>query len=252
MELETILETIGLEPKGAKVYLACLQLGQETAFNIAKKSGLKRPTVYVILDKLISEGLIAVTKTRKATYYSPLAPQKLIGYFKEKEKKLENALPDLESLYNIRPQKPKIQVFEGKSGIEVIYREVVDSLKKYKEVLSYGTLAHFNSAYQNAMVYWLNEAKNKNYKIREILTQDGSEIEYIKAIKKNKNHNHQLRLMPKDLKFINNDNIIYGNKLAIFSVQKDLFVILVESEDIINSYRNFFEMAWKQAVKVKK
>jgi sugar-specific transcriptional regulator TrmB len=252
MEIENTLTDLGFKPKEVKIYLTCLQLGSETAFNIAKKSNLKRPTVYVILDNLLKKGLVTITKTRKATLYSPVNPKRLIKFFKEKESQLEDSLPELESLYNARPQKPKIQIFEGAEGITAVYTEIVESFKK-GEVLCYGSIDHFISNYQNVMDLWQKEAKNKKHKIRELFNISDSDYakKYIKEIKQLKNPNHLQRIMPEGKKFINNDNIIYSNKLAIFSTDKDLFVIVIESADIVNSYRAFFDLAWEQAKKIK-
>ena len=53
MELYQQLKQLGLEEKQAKIYLASLELGPDTAQNIAYKASLKRPTTYVILEELI-------------------------------------------------------------------------------------------------------------------------------------------------------------------------------------------------------
>ena len=53
-----LLSSIGLQQKEAKVYLALLELEQGTVSKIAKLSGLKRPTIYLILDDLIKNGYV--------------------------------------------------------------------------------------------------------------------------------------------------------------------------------------------------
>ncbi len=248
MELENLLQKIGLTSKESKVYLSSLQLGQDTAFNIAKKAEIKRSTCYVILDSLIEKGFVTTLKTKKALLFIPQEPAKLLNMLKEKEDSLNEALPELIGLFNLSPQKPKIQVFQGKTGIETIYQEVIDSLKK-SEVLTFGTLAHFKSAYQNLMKKWYKATKNKRFKIREIITQEAFSTNYFKKIKENKNLNHQIKFLAKDKKIFDNDNIIYANKLAIFSTKKELFVILIESPAIVNTYRILFDLAWQSAKK---
>jgi sugar-specific transcriptional regulator TrmB len=246
MELENLLQKIGLTPKESKVYLSSLQLGQDTAFNIAKKAEIKRSTCYVILDSLIEKGFITILKTKKALLFIPQEPAKLLEFFKEKEDLLKEALPELIGLFNLSPQKPKIQVFQGKTGIETIYQEVIDSLKK-SEVLIFGTLEHFKNAYQNPMKRWQKATKNKRFKVREIITQEKFNIKYLKQIKENKNPDHQIKVLPKDKKIFDNDNIVYANKLAIFSTKKELFVVLIESPSIVNTYRILFDLAWHSA-----
>ena len=56
MDIQEALRNFGLNDKEARVYVALLELGQTTAYAIAERSGLKRPTVYVILDDLRQKG----------------------------------------------------------------------------------------------------------------------------------------------------------------------------------------------------
>lgn len=250
MELEIILKSIGLNLKEAKVYLACLQLGEETVFNIAKKAEIKRPTTYLILQSLAEKGLVSLKRTKKATYYNPISPKRLVVMVRTKIKGLEEVLPQLEALYRERPQKPSIQIFEGKEGMTTIYQDVINSLEVDQEVLCYSSLIQFKQTYERQMKDWLRATKNKKYRIREIINEGEYEREYFERIKKNKNPNHQIRVFPSVLNLIDNDNIIYDNKLAIFSFQQEeLFVIVIESNNIVKSYRNFFELAWRQAKK---
>ena len=55
MENIKALEKFGLSEKEAKVYLACLELGEDTASDISLKSNLPRTLIYDILEKLIDE-----------------------------------------------------------------------------------------------------------------------------------------------------------------------------------------------------
>ena len=62
MDLIKNLKEIGLSENQAKVYLACLQLGQDSVLNIAKSAELKRPSVYLLLEELENKGLISQVK----------------------------------------------------------------------------------------------------------------------------------------------------------------------------------------------
>jgi sugar-specific transcriptional regulator TrmB len=248
MELENLLQKIGLNSKEAKVYLASLQLGQDTVFNIAKKAEIKRSTCYVVMDSLIEKGFVSTLKTPKALLFIPQPPDKLLEVLNDKEESLKEALPELVSLFNVSPQKPKIQVFQGKSGIETVYREITKSLGG-SEVLAFSDMLHFKDAYQDLLDKWYKLMKNKRFKSREIINHNSFSNAYIKRVRQNKNPNHQVRFFPKDKMILNNDNLIYENKLAIFSTKKELFVILIEHPAIVNTYRVLFDMAWKDAQK---
>lgn len=53
---EQQLKQLGFSDKEAKVYMASLELGPDTAQEIAKKAGVNRTTTYVIIEKLIKKG----------------------------------------------------------------------------------------------------------------------------------------------------------------------------------------------------
>lgn len=247
MEIEKILITLGLTEKEAQIYLVLLQVGQDSVFNIAKKSELKRPTVYLILDSLLQKGLASILKTPKAILYSATSPKKLEYQVEEQKNNLEKILPTLETIYNLEPNKPKIQIFQGANGLKTIITEIIETLKPNQEIICYGNidyLYHPGSVYKEIADLWISKSTNKLYKIREIInTSEHSKI-YSTNISKMKNQNHQIRFAPNNLNF-ECDNVIYGNKLAIFSTQKDLFVVVIESEPIVNSYRQVFEALWQ-------
>lgn len=250
MQIEEVLEIIGLDEKEAKVYLASLKMGQDSAYNIALKSGLKRSTVYFILEKLKKHGIVSIKKTPKVTFYSVISPTKLLLKIEKQKDSLEKVLPELDRFYHEQPHKPSIQVFEGREGVELVYNEMAENVRKGKEVIYFGSTTHFLNDYKDMLDQWAKEMKNKSYHARELLIKEElKNSDYLKKIKANNNPNHQIRFFPRGIEFSENDNMIFGNKLAIFSLKKEVFAILIESENIANSYRNFFEMAWRRTKK---
>lgn len=254
INIENILEAIGLKDKEAKVYFACLQLGEDTAFNISIRSRIRRSTCYFVLDKLITRGFISIKRTPRVTFYSAISPTTLLLKIEKQKDSLEKVMPELDKIWTEQPHKPSIQVFEGYEGVAQVYREAGEQIQKYEEFLYFGSTKHFleDEKYKGLLDLYLKEMKNKRYRAREILVQDELEgSDYLEQIKVNNNPNHQIRFFPKGIKFFENDNMIYGDKLAIFSLKKEVFVMVIESENIAASYRNLFELAWEGAKKYK-
>ena len=243
---------LGLNEKEARVYLAGLQLGQDTAYNIARKAAMKRATVYFVLDRLIEKGFVSTKQSRKAMYYSVATPDKLIKILERKRQSLENILPELEDIVAAQKYRPSVEVYEGEEGVLLVYNETTEYIKKYKEVLFYGSAKHYDSpAMQQGLDLWASNLKNKRSKGREIL-ELGEPVakKYAARIAKQGNPNHQIRFMPKELRWDQNDNIIYGNKMAIFSPRGKIFAIVIESEPIVNNYRTMFELAWRSTQEI--
>lgn len=245
--MEEVLKEIGLSDKEAKVYLACLTLGKDSVYDIAIQAGLKRPTVYLVLNDLLEKGLVSIEQTTKAKLYSAVHPKKLLSDIEVKRRKLEASLVDLESIYNRRSEKPKVRTFEGIKNVEVLYDEISDFAKSKKnEVLSFGTIEFIESVHPAQFKYWKKSIHRHQSHIREILNGDDANKAYSVEMEEN-NPNHQIRFLSDINAPFGNDNLIFGNKLAIFSSQNEFFVIVIESESIVQSFKSFFELAWQSA-----
>jgi len=248
MTLEKQLQQLGFHEKEAKVYLASLQLGQDTAYHIAQKCGLKRATVYFTLNLLVERGLVSIWKTKKATLFRAANPKKLFTQLKQKEETLAEIFPLLQSIYNFDEDWPNIQVFEGQEGVRQIYAEIVEYLARGKEIQCWGDISHVFDYLEDITEKLFRETKTRKYKIREILNASEKNKEYVKSIRKNKNPNHKIRFLSEDKMFSGNDNIVFGNKMAIFSTQNKLFATVIESQDIARSYKILFNLAWENAI----
>ncbi len=242
MDIERELTSYGFDEKEAKVYLALMQLGKDTAFNIARRTELKRSTVYVVLEHLIAKGMVGTEKTRKSLLYFASHPKKLLTQLENKKKNLEDTMPSLLALYNAMPEKPSVQIYEGLNALKQLYVDSVDYLKSRKEVVYFGSMKHFER-FPELLDMWLKATKNKGYHVRELFPDDEFHRKYAERAKRNANPNHHIRFITKEFNFLN-DNSVYGNKLIIYSTQKEFFALVVESEAIAKSYLSMFELAW--------
>lgn len=247
MELGQILKLIGLNEKQIKVYLACLQLGQDTVFNIAKKAELKRPTVYLILNELQIKGLVSQVKLKKHLIYSALNPKKILNIAKNNQKRIEQGIPALSALYNDTKNKPAIEIYEGKNGIETMYNDCLEYLERGEELLIIGSIVQFEN-YKYLLEIWENKIKQikGKYKIRELNNQGEFTHKYYQQMKKYLNENYQIKNLPKNFQFFECDIFIYADKILVFSHNQDLFVISIKAKNISESLKNFFNLVWSK------
>jgi HTH-type transcriptional regulator, sugar sensing transcriptional regulator len=254
-ELQTTLQKIGLNKKQAAVYIAALELGEASMTELTKKAGLKRPTVYLLVEELELMGLLSSFKKGKRTVHTAQHPNRLLEIMRSRGQQVEEMLPDLLALYNTPKDKPKIQVFEGKRGVEMLYDEIHAALGQKQETLLFTDIKsltkHFPSALEE---YRARLKKIKRPRIRELNYGDAAGIMWAKEMSREMkdNPNHSIRLLPTDHQLGNTDNIIFGSKLAIISYKKDIFVVVIESAEVAQTYRALFEAAWKQGCLPKK
>jgi len=247
MDIKSSLEQIGLRRRQIDLYLTLLQMGEATVQEIARKTKIKRTTVYSILDGLIAKGLAVFIDKGQHRFYYAENPKKVLIYFKDQKQNLENSekkfteiLPELASLYNISATKPKIRFYEGVEGLKQVFEETL-LLKSGEEILAIATAALIHEVLGDEWV--------KNYLARRVagkihqraIVEDspwGREHQ-----KNDRKENRLTRLVPKEKFPFSNEINIFGNKVMIASF-KDQIGVIIESADVARTQRAIFELAW--------
>lgn len=242
MNKEEALEKFGLTNKEVKVYLALLELGMATAYEISKKTKILRQTIYDILTSLIEIGLVSHVVKAGVKYFEAADPSKLKAILKEKENAIEQALPELGKLKEITKIKPKIELYEGVEGLRTIYNDIIKTAPK--ELFEYGNTKNFLEILK---LYFIeNYIKRRvDAKIRlKLLVEKDKETENIsKTNKKILRETKALEIM-RDIKTV---NYIYSNKFAILTLVKEPIGIVIENKEIADAQRKIFETLWKIA-----
>ena len=247
MDLETSLGQLGLHPKQIKVYLVLLQMGEATIQEITSKSKVKRTSVYKALDNLVLRGLVTfVDKGWHRQYYAE-NPKKALMAIKEeeqavakKEKKLLELMPELTSLYNSIPAKPKIRFYEGIDGLKQIYEEIF-YLQPGSELL---TITPGSLIYQAFDEAWIKEYLKRRVAGRISCRSIAEDSPESKKHQANDKEEHRItRLVPKERFPFKNEISIFANKVAIVSLREQMGVI-IESLDVADTHRAWFELAW--------
>lgn len=243
MDIKEVLAQINIGGKKADIYLSCLESGGATAYSIAKKVGLKRPTVYDVLDQLLKEGLVYKSIKHGAKHYFPANPERILKKIKDSEENVKMILPILQNLYNSPKTKPLIKYFEGAKGIEELYEDSLRDCKKGDEILAYVG----EDCVKYLPVYSAQYVKNrvaKGIRIRGIYKKYPDLMKYVAK------SNEQLRIAKvldgKDFP-VHNEINIYGSKVAIINYGKEMFGMIIESEELARSQKAIFELAWHGA-----
>ncbi len=237
--LVQLLESVGLKPKEAKVYLALLELKRGTVSQIAKLSGLKRSIIYVVLADLIKRGYISQLPERKINQYQALDPSIITTGQKVALKNFSEMLPLLQTLHSEGKRRPKINYIETKEGIWKVYEEM-SYAKEAFFITSYATV---EKHYPGGVKKWIEDFKKGHYKLiaRHLIPDDPEEVKSGKLFKE---LNQKVKFLP-GIKRFAMDFTIYDNKLAITSLEEEPFLVLIESEDLVNSMKPIFETAWQ-------
>lgn len=238
--LKNILVNIGLTEKEAFTYLACLEIGPNTASEIAKKAGLNRVTTYDILEKLINKGFVNFFTKQKSRFFNATAPEIIIHETKKRTLDLQKALPDLKRLKGDSIH-PRIQYFEGLKGIKTIY---TDTLTSKTEILNYANSREVREHWPNYDEEYVTERVKKKIYLRGIAPYD----EYgLKVQQEDESYFREIRLVPGDQFTFTNEINIYDDKVAIISFKDELIGMIIKSQAISYTQRDIFKMAWEFA-----
>ncbi len=242
MEKIEALKQFGLTEKEIKVFLANLELGQATVNEIAKKSNTFRTYSYDILKSLMEKGLVIYFIKSGVKYFETVKPEKLIDILHEREDQIKAILPELTLLRAETTEKPKVEFYEGKEGIKTIHEDIIKT--KPKEVLVYGNTEKHYEVMQWYFPRYIKERVKNNINARVITEKTKFTKERIGGT--NRKELRKTRFFPKGFIFPTL-KYIYGNKVAMISLGKNIVGIITENKDVAQTEAMTFELLWKNA-----
>ena len=240
------LTKFGLSEKEAKVYLACLELGDSVASEIAIKSNLPRTLVYDILERLIDLGLVSYSIRDNKKFFRASNPEELLRILHEKKEAVNKVLPELKNLQKMKGVKrPKVEVYEGKEGMKAVMNDILRS--GVKEFLAYGSSRSSFEVIPAFMEEWHKE-RIKQKTIMKILYNNTKE-----AREKVRRRTESLKFMKYKFMPITLESptatIIYNNKVVLQSWTKEPFAVMIENEEMAENQRRYFTELWKIGIR---
>lgn len=245
--MKEILKQLNFSGKEIDVYLAALKLGKGSITELSKKAGIKRPTVYVILEKLKESGLVSFSVQKKKKVFSIEKPEKLLKMIElekekteEKEKELKKVLPKLKSLTKKDTLVPIIKYYEGKEGIWNILEDMVES-KQDNCIIASGKV--FDIFGLGRMMKKIVE-RRKQIKTKLYIISD-HHPEEIKLYKRKETRFREYRFLPET---INLDSLvfIYADKIALIFLKEPISGIIIENKELFLVFKFMFDSLWKE------
>jgi sugar-specific transcriptional regulator TrmB len=234
------LENAGLNENEAKIYLAALELGQTTVSRIARKSGVKRTTVYLSLENLKDKGLVSVIKKHNKTSYYAEDPRNLERIMEERKQRISSLIPQLLTFSNLLDKKPEIRYFEGDNGIKEVLMDALNNARKEICMMySESYISDFDEKYFSE--YYAPERIKRKILSRTIVPDVPEMQELAKTQEKTL---RQMKLISPDLFNIKIELMIYGSsKVSIVSF-REKFALIIDSPLIHQSFQSIFNTLW--------
>ncbi|MFH1294868.1 MAG: helix-turn-helix domain-containing protein [Candidatus Aenigmatarchaeota archaeon] len=232
------LREYGLSEKESLVYLALLRGGSTTVTPLLKITQLQRGSLYDILERLVEKGLVSYVIKADRKNFEAVDPRKLLELLEQKKDAIKEALPALLAKQNL--EEPKVTIYKGRKGLKSVYMDTLRSQStdyvmgasgKLKNALGDSFFARFQREH--------NRQKRKTTKIIFCEDARGSpsmgDMGYA-----------EIRFVPEEYETPSH-TLIYDNKVVIHVLEETPICIMIESQAVAKSYKNFFDNLWKIA-----
>lgn len=251
---EAILQEIGLTESEKKVYLALLELGDSTRYDIVNKSKVAGSKIYELLEKLQEKGLVSIYLKNKIKHFKPTNPNQILNLIKHKkanilnlEEQAKQLLPELLTKFNSSKEDQEVEIISGIKGLEMIFREQIDILKKGETCYviggTWGTGEGMEK--QTQMFFEKIHVMREQKKIKTKMLFNSKQKETTKKLYSSKKYPHTTT------KFIEHTSPvainIYKDKTIIIIFGKQISSIYITSKEVANSFIEYFNLLWKIA-----
>lgn len=235
-----LLHSLHLTEPQARVYLACLELGEANIQQLARKSGVKRTTIYTFIDTLVERNLLAATRRKQRIVYSAAPPQQLMEVERQRAAELEALLPELLAIHNRASGKPRVAFYEGIEGIKSVY---ADMLRDRKEIIAYEDAEQRAAVLGKRYVGYCPAERARLGIIFKSILRDSPAARALAE---------QNRALLRQSKFIRGvdwqtEVNIYGDKVALFSFRATTpFCVRIHDPDLAETLRTAWRELWNR------
>jgi sugar-specific transcriptional regulator TrmB len=238
--IETLTE-LGLSKREAEVYFASLSLGPSTIKDISDASGVKRTTIYSIIESLKQKGLIKIEIKGLKRLFSPATPEKLESILDSRRDRFKDLLPEFSAIYNLKGGESFIKYYQGLESVKSVYESLIADIRPHEDYLIISDQKQW-IALDKEYFQKFTERRGKlpiNIRMLQIDTEVSREYK-----KYEKNFNYNMRFLPKSTTLTTN-LIITPQKVVIHQLTQPILAIVIENRSVIQMHREMFEIIWK-------
>lgn len=233
MKTPYILKSLGFDEKQERVYRTLLSLGDAPATRIAKQAGMKRTSVYYVLEELVKMGLISTYVERGTTRYFAEHPRHLKAFFEEKALMAERFIPLLQKESSMKHSIAQVQVFEGINGVKAISNIVLQL--KDTIILSLGSSKRLMEITEGTFGYGARRRQQKIFSRSLRFKEDNPRNDPARF--------NDIRILPDTFEFPGYLTI-FDNSVSIIPFEEPPRGILISDPACAKMMRSTFEILW--------
>lgn len=233
---------LGFSEKEATVYLALLELGQQPASVVARKTGFPRPTVLFLFESLTARGFVRKSRRGRAQFFyaDPADLKKVIEIeMAQRQETLDDIIPLFEEVRSPLTSPPRVTFFEGMDGCRKAYSLLLESKTEVLEFAAHEDLVKMGESFMKKFV---EQRVKHGVHIRPICRSTP-----LHRIFKNldKKQMRKLRMFPQSQGELYSSIDMFENKVLLLNLYHDPFAILVENKEFADTLRTIHGLVWR-------
>jgi Fe2+ or Zn2+ uptake regulation protein len=244
-KLRADLRSLGMTDTEIDVYEEGLRSDTVTANDLAKQTGIKRPTVYHALETLAQKGLVAKTGTAARTRFSMADPSTLsllidqrIGTLQKQKDTLAATVAALARSTKGRAEF-RVEHYEGVDGVKSVVEQAL-----YCRTRSWDVIApkrnFFSDAGTEYARYFMGARKQRGISARSLW-----EAPLGAGAKRFELQWRQPRLLPKVMRGqFSSMIVLFDDKVAVISSYAAKSAVLITSKELRATFGAMFEGLW--------
>jgi hypothetical protein len=189
----------------------------------------------------VAKGLVSFIIKKGVRYYESAEPHKLLDKLDEKQALLRSILPELDALKKTIKQSSSVEIYEGSKGLFTILSDV---FKKKQQTYYFGSYSLSKEVLKHQPEHFRTLRLERKISAKIVIDTYDEEMFHKKAYK-NITHmrfNDALKDFPCMI-------FIYGNKVALYTLKKDLIGVIITNEQVAEAMKLIFMLYWDNAKK---
>lgn len=242
MDLVSILQKSGLTYREAKIYLAVLENSPASILDVSKRTTIHRTIVYQIVADLLSRGILQQTVHGKRKLYSAIDPKELVDQLKQQEKRLTNALPELQALMKSKDTAQTLY-FSGREQLQQLFRTGLRAKKK--EMRSYFPTRYMIELFGKKEMEEIIDERIKRKIVALTLRSHRTDAPFEGSELTDEAY-RDIRYLPESLT-MQMGIVIFDDTVNLFAPHKEDYGLQIQSHAYAEMMRMFFDSLWSQS-----
>jgi sugar-specific transcriptional regulator TrmB len=217
-----------------------LELGPSTVLKVARQSGVKRTTIYGVIESLQAKGLVSVEEPGLKKVYTAEDPRRLERLIDEQKSTLQAFFPELQALYSVRGNNSVLRYHVGAEAMRAVYDELLSELKSGDDYYVYGDPDRWDQFDKAYFKTFIKRRLRINLNAKMALVPSPTARLY----KENeKNFREEVRLLPEGTRLDANMTIT-PRRVVIHPLTHPITTIVMETDALVRMQQDLFRVIW--------